>query len=385
MDNFITTYKFRIKDSSHKNFLKDKARSVNFIWNYCNSTSGESAKKRTAGSNISWVTEFDLNNLSKGVSKEIGINSQTIQLVCREFVIKRNLNRKPKLNWRDVKRNLGWIPFKEQSIKIENNSIIFMKRTFHLWQERNIEGKILCGSFNEDSQGRWYVNIICEIEKTKQTQTDKSIGIDLGLKTLATCSDGTKIENPKVLAKYAEKLAKAQRANKKKQVKKIHTKIKNVRKDFLHKESTRLINSHKQIFIGDVSSSKLVKTKMAKSVLDAGWGQFKDMLKYKAIRLGVDFQIVNEKYSSVTCSCCGAKAPFKSGLSTLGVRNWGCSECGSSHDRDVNAAKNIRNFALACQSPKGSPNNLTKYNKLEVRHDNIENKLDKILEKLSGA
>lgn len=358
MNKFIKTYKFRIKDSSHKNFLKKKASSVNFIWNYCNATSEESAKKRKAGSTIFWVSEFDLNNLTKGISKEICINSQTVQLVCREFVSKRSRHKKPKLKWRTAKRNLGWIPFKEQSIKIEKKSILFMKRTFNLWQERDIEGKILCGSFNEDSQGRWYINIICEVEKTEQTQLESSIGIDLGIKTLATCSDGTKIENPKVLSKYAEKLAKAQRANKKKKVKKIHTKIKNVRKDFLHKESTRLVNSHKQIFIGDVSSSKLAKTKMAKSVLDAGWGQFKDMLRYKAIRLGVDFQEVNEKYSTVTCSCCGAKAPFKSGLSTLGIRNWDCSECGSSHDRDVNAAKNILGFALVCQSPKGNPNNL---------------------------
>ena len=117
-------------------------------------------------------------------------------------------------------------------------------------------------------------------------------------------------------------------------------KIKNTRKDFLHKETTKLVRRYKTIYVGDVSSSKLAKTKMAKSTLDAGWGLFKSMLEYKAIALGVDFKVVNEKYSTVTCSSCFERSG-PSGLSALGVREWTCSTCGTDHDRDVNAARNI--------------------------------------------
>jgi IS605 OrfB family transposase len=154
------------------------------------------------------------------------------------------------------------------------------------------------------------------------------------------------------LSKYAEKLAKAQRARKKKQVTKIYAKIKNVRKDFLHKATTKLAQENKQIFVGDVNALKLVKTKMAKSVLDASWGRFKSMLAYKALKLGIDFRVTNEKYSTVTCSHCLQKTG-PSGLSALGVREWECSSCGSQHQRDVNAAKNILIFALGHESPSG--------------------------------
>lgn len=125
-----------------------------------------------------------------------------------------------------------------------------------------------------------------------------------------------------------------------KRVTQIQNKIKNVRKDFLHKETTKLVKKYKVIYVGDVSSSKLAKTRMAKSVLDAGWGMFKSMLEYKAIALGVDFKVVKENYSSVTCSSCFERSG-PSGLSALGVREWVCESCGVIHDRDVNAATNI--------------------------------------------
>lgn len=347
LNKSIITYKFRIKDSSCKKDLERKASAVNFVWNYCNNISRQSANKRSAGS---WIREFDLNRLTSGSSKELGLNAQTIQAICQEFCAKRDKFRRPKLKWRSAKRSLGWIPFKKCNITLKGDTFKYLGKQYRFWKSREIEGDIKCGSINQDSRGNWFINIACEVENRDQTQSDKVIGIDLGLKTLATCSDGTVIDNNRVTAKYADKLAMAQRARKKKQVTNIQAKIKNVRKDFLQKESTKLVNRFKKIFIGDVSSTQLVKTRMAKSVLDAGWGLFKEMLKYKAIRLGVDFQITNERYSSVTCSGCNARSG-PSGLSGLGIRDWECSECGSKHDRDVNAARNILNFALGYQSP----------------------------------
>ena len=331
----IITYQFRIKDSSRKTKLKSLASKVNFVWNFLNETSALAWKR-----DRKWLSEFDLDNLTSGSSKLLGLHSQSIQSIASEFVSRRNKAKRSKLNWRSAKRKLGWVPIKSSAIKIEGDTITFQKTKYRFWKSREIEGKIKTGSFNQNSKGQWFINLQCEIENEKQTESDLAVGIDLGLKTIATLSDGNKIENPRILNQYAEKLAMAQRAHKKKLVTQIQNKIKNVRKDFLHKETTRLAKRYKAIFVGDVSSTRLAKTKMAKSVNDAGWGMFKSMLGYKAIRFGIDFKIVKEKYSTVTCSVCFERTG-PSGLSALGVREFVCKSCGVTHDRDINAATNI--------------------------------------------
>jgi len=134
----------------------------------------------------------------------------------------------------------------------------------------------------------------------------------------------------------------AQRAGKKCRVKAIHAKIKNQRKDMLHKFSTAMVKDYGAIFVGDVASAKLVKTKMAKSTLDAGWASLKTMLEYKSHQAGVVFEVVNENYTTQTCSCCGViPASSPKGRAGLRIREWTCSGCGAVHDRDVNAARNI--------------------------------------------
>jgi IS605 OrfB family transposase len=110
----------------------------------------------------------------------------------------------------------------------------------------------------------------------------------------------------------------------------------------LHKFSTQLTENHAAIFVGNVASAKLVKTKMAKSTLDAGWAMFKTMLEYKSHQAGIVFEEVNEAYTTQTCSCCG-RIPTSSpkGRAGLRIREWTCSNCGSVHERDVNSARNI--------------------------------------------
>ena len=171
------------------------------------------------------------------------------------------------------------------------------------------------------------------------------IGIDLGLKDLATISTGEKIEHPRWYRRIEQRIATAQRAHKKKQVRKLHDKAKAQRNDHLHKISTRLVQSHAAIFVGNVNTASLAKTNMAKSVLDAGWSTFRQQLAYKAIRHQVLFKEVNEAYSTQTCSSC-ASVEGPKGLSGLGIRQWRCG-CGAVHDRDVNAAKNIAARGLA--------------------------------------
>jgi IS605 OrfB family transposase len=161
------------------------------------------------------------------------------------------------------------------------------------------------------------------------------------LKNFATVSNGQKIEAQRTYRKYEQKLGTAQRAKQKQRVKAIHAKIKNIRSDFLHKLSRQLVNDHAAIFVGNVNAKGLAQTTLAKSVLDAGWTAFRTMLKYKSQQAGVWFEEVNEAYTSQTCSCCGSRQNSPKGRAGLGIREWTCQQCGTLHDRDVNAAKNI--------------------------------------------
>ncbi|WP_028303823.1 RNA-guided endonuclease InsQ/TnpB family protein, partial [Oceanospirillum maris] len=119
-------------------------------------------------------------------------------------------------------------------------------------------------------------------------------------------------------------------------------KIANRRKDALHKFSRSLVNRSGEIYVGNVKSSSLAKTKMAKSVLDTGWAMLKTMLDYKCAHAGIVFKEVNESYTTQACSCCGCiSVSSPKGRSGLRIREWTCSECGVTHDRDINAARNI--------------------------------------------
>ena len=205
-----------------------------------------------------------------------------------------------------------------------------------------MEGRILTGSFSQDAQGHWYVNLACEVAKLDHRHQAQEVGIDLGLKTSAVLSDGIVIENRSEFKKLEEKLGKAQRARKKKQGKRIHAKIKNKRRDFLHKETTKIARKYHTVFVGDVSG-KFVQSGNGKSSTDASIGVIRDLLKYKAIKHSGYCYEVSENSSTVTCSICH-KRTGPSGLSGLGVREWTCSECHAHHDRDMNAAKNILRF-----------------------------------------
>jgi IS605 OrfB family transposase len=120
----------------------------------------------------------------------------------------------------------------------------------------------------------------------------------------------------------------------------------------LHKVSCRIARENSFIAVGNVSASKLAKTRMAKSVLDAGWSNFRNMLRYKASRRGATYCEVDESFTTQTCSACGGLPPERPrGIAGLGVREWRCSSCGVTHDRDVNAARNILALALSAQRP----------------------------------
>lgn len=329
----LQTLQFRIKDSSGCAVLTSMAMSINFVWNFCNSTQRISVYR-----GCGWPSGFDLCGLTSGCSKELGINAQTIQAVCEKYFLSRKNSHKRGLRWRS-KRSLGWIPFKRDGIKICADCVVYYKQVFHFWKSREIPDNIRCGSFSQDSRGRWYLNIVCDTDVSKSTGTDH-VGIDLGLKDFAVCSNGVKLEAPRWYRRLQGRIAKSQQKGKRRQTRNLHAKVKNQRKDWLHKASTSLVENSELIVVGDVSSSKLAKTSMAKSVLDAGWSMFRNFLKYKAIARGVVYIEVSEYLTTQTCFHCSAVNGPK-GREGLGIREWVCGECGRTNDRDINSAMNI--------------------------------------------
>lgn len=331
------TYKYRIKESNCSSQLSKMAGACNFVWNYANETSRLAWKRDRR-----WLSGFDMCYLVINTAKELGLHSHTIQAVVQEHAKKRDKHRKSKLRWRSGKRSLGWIPFKSGGVKVEDDKVRYCKKWFKFWKSRELPGRIRTGCFVQDARRRWYVCFTVDAPEVEPTKTGTEIGIDLGFKTQITCSDGVKYERENQTRKYADKLAVAQRAGQKKRVSNLHAKIKNVRHDFNHKASTEIVKRHESVKVGNVSSKAMIARKkgFAKSALDSSWSSFKEMLRYKASRHGVIFKEVNEAWSTVTCSDCGERYG-PSGLGSLGVRAWQCSNCGMSHDRDINAARNI--------------------------------------------
>ena len=336
------TLRLRIKDKHHK-VLSAMAREVNQVFNFCNETSYRAIRERRQ-----WLSGYDLQKLTNGFSKCDGvlIGSPTVQQVCEDYAKARKQFKKAKLRWRvsspqSSKYSLGWIPFKARALQYKAGQIAFAGQRFCLWDSYGLaDYELRAGSFSQDSRGRWYLNVVVKVQ-TKVSAGTASVGIDLGLKETAVASTGERIEG-RFYRKLEAQLGMAQRAHKKQRIKTIHAKIGNQRKDMLHKFSAQLVKNNAAIFVGDVASAKLVKTKMAKSTLDAGWAMLKTMLEYKSHQAGIVFEVVNESYSTQTCSCCGAiPASSPKGRAGLRIREWVCSECGTEHDRDINAAKNI--------------------------------------------
>ena len=346
----VKTLRLRIKDK-HAKAMLSMSRDVNTVWNFCNETQYRSLKRYTNRPKV-WLSGFELCGLTAGFSKceGVAVGSGTVQQVCKEFATRLKQFKKQRLNWRvsnrkSAKYSLGWVPFKGDHIKYKGGQLQFNGLKICLWDSYGLSKyKFGNGSFSEDSRGRWYVNVAVKFEAEEKRVPDgaTTIGIDLGLKIMATYSDGTEFEPKKWYRAAEQALGIAQRANKKRRVKAIHARIANQRKDAIHKETTALVKKHGAIFVGNVNAKALAKTSMAKSVHDAAWTTFRTQLKYKAIRQCVVFEEVNEAFSTQTCSCCGTiPASSPKGRDGLGIREWTCSSCGSVHDRDTNAARNI--------------------------------------------
>ena len=244
------------------------------------------------------------------------------------------------------------------SVRIEGSKIKLPKVGFvKIKLHQAVQGVIKSVTISKNPSGKYYISILTQQEIAQLASIDKKLGIDLGLKNFAITSDGNIFENPKFLRKTEKQLTKAQRelSRKKKgsnnrykarlKVAKLHEKIANQRKDFLHKLSTKLIRENQTIVMEDLSVKNMMKNhKLAKAISEVSWYQFRLMLDYKSKWYGREIIIAPSNYaSSQLCSNCGYK---NTDVKDLKIREWKCPSCGSVHDRDINASKNLLKLAM---------------------------------------
>lgn len=259
----------------------------------------------------------------------------------------------PKFKRRGVSRDSFWL---QNSISLSGRYVKLPRLGCVRLKERpNIRGEIKSATVSRVAD-RWFVSfhVVQEYQfPVPPPPAGEVTGVDLGISHFATLSDGTKVQHPKPLAGSLERIRRAQRALSRKQkgsknrakaalrVAKLHRRVANVRKDFLHKVTTMLAKTKRAIVVEDLNVSGMVKNRhLARSIMEQGWREFRRQLEYKTEWYGSKLVVANRFFaSSKTCSACGEK---RSKL-LLSVREWTC-QCGAHHDRDVNAARNLRQF-----------------------------------------
>lgn len=249
------------------------------------------------------------------------------------------------------RKNGGSARFLDNAFRIQGDSLFLakIKTPLKVVWSRKLSGEPSQCVVSQNAAGQWFASFLCEEEIAKLPHSDKKIGVDLGIETFASTSDGQKFGQPKRIRRLRKKLARLQRLHSRKQkgsknrekarlkVARLHQHISNVRTDFLHKLSTKLIRENQTIALEDLAVKNMVKNrKLSRCISEQGWREFRTMLEYKAEWYGRELLIVDRFWpTSKTCSCCGRKKNL-----SLDERKWTC-ECGVTHDRDINAAKNI--------------------------------------------
>lgn len=355
----LKAYKYRLYPTKEQTGLINKhIGSCRFVYNLAL----ETKQTAYAGSKIN-LSIFDLIKQLPDLKKELEwlkeVNSQSLQFAIRNLDV---------VYTRFFKAQGGFPKYKskhrgKQSFSVPQNISIVDDRLLigkfpggiKIVLHRPIKGAIKQATISRTPTGKYFVSVLCDTDEQCSPKPDitedKAVGVDLGIKSFLVTSDSEVFDNPKYLKKTLPKLKYTQRKYSKHKGKKtkyrlarIHEIVANQRKDFLHKASYKLISENQTICIEDLNISGMLKNHhLAKSISDAGWGMFVTMLEYKAEWYGVNIlKIGRFDPSSKTCSECG----YINKELTLKDREWTCPSCGSVLDRDINAACNIKSFAL---------------------------------------
>jgi putative transposase len=353
-------YKFRIYPNAEQEIALAKSFGCcRWFWNYSLNLCQETYKATGKG-----LTRGYIQGLLPGLKKEYewltDAYSQCLQVVAlnlsqayQNFFEKRA--KYPRYKSKHGRQSISY----PANVKLEGDYLKLPKiGLVHCVCHREFEGTIKTVTISKNPDGKYFASVLVDDgQETPQPLTEgKAIGIDVGLTHFAITSNGSKYDNPRHFAKHQRNLKrKQQKLSRKKKgsnsrqkarrlVAKIHSKIARCREDFLHKLSRKIVNENQVIAVENLNVKGMVRNhNLAKAISDCGWGMFCTMLKYKAENEGKTYIEVDRWFpSSKTCNVCLNQV----GSLPLDVRNWTCEYCQTTHDRDINAATNIRNEAL---------------------------------------
>jgi putative transposase len=359
----LKAYKYRLSPNVEQKLLLDKHFGcTRFLYNLAL----ETKTSAYTGNKIS-LSYFELNKQLTDLKKECDflkeVNSQCLQMALRNLDNSFQNFFKGRASFPNFKKKQNKQSFQlPQSVTVDfkNNCIDLpkFKEPIKAILHRTFKGDVKTVTISKTPTNKYFVSILADnhIELPKPIKSNNAVGIDLGIKAFAVLSDGTEYANPKHLRNAMVKLKWMQRQLSKKvkgsnrrnvwkfRVAKQHERVSNQRKDFLHKATNEITNRFDLIILEDLNIKGMIKNhKLAGAISDCGWNMFETMLKYKSEWKGKKVEYIGRfEPSSKICSNCGVK----NNALTLADREWTCSNCNTTHDRDRNAAKNILSFGL---------------------------------------